>query len=399
MLLLRLWNYIRGYVIIIVKGYFLEKFINICTRRQILLWDLKRQKENVVTMKISINGFRLLRPIAKKSGCNVRIMTKKGLPFLLHRYRKRKAFVAGAVVFVALMYVMTSFVWIVEINGNDELDRAYLEETLSSLGVKPGAFKYTIDTKKTVTDMLIAIKKLSWISLEVKGTKVKVDLRERIEPPEQVPKDKPCDIVAVKDGIVKRIIARDGLEVVNTGDTVRKGQVLITGRIPVKNEKDVFRLVHAIGSVQARTWYEVVRPIEMQAIERVKTGKSYRDYTLVLFTKKLGLLQNTERYAEYEVEENVKNLSLGVDMVFPFGLVVKSYYEVERVTYNLTQEEAKIKTERELQEELEKLLPKDVGIVSRKLIFKDDEIDGLKGVLRVECLEDIGIERDMEDIN
>lgn len=41
---LRLWNYIKGYVIIFVEGYFLEKFVNICTRRQIFLWDIKKKK-------------------------------------------------------------------------------------------------------------------------------------------------------------------------------------------------------------------------------------------------------------------------------------------------------------------------------------------------------------------
>ena len=67
MLLFRLWNYIRGYVIIVVEGYFLEKFVNICTRRQILLFDISRQKNSKMTLKVSIKGFRMLRPIAKKT--------------------------------------------------------------------------------------------------------------------------------------------------------------------------------------------------------------------------------------------------------------------------------------------------------------------------------------------
>jgi len=85
MLILRLWNYIRGYVIIIVKGYFLEKFINICTRRQILLWDIKMRGSGVMTLKISISGFKMLQPIARKTNCSVRIMHKRGLPIIFSR--------------------------------------------------------------------------------------------------------------------------------------------------------------------------------------------------------------------------------------------------------------------------------------------------------------------------
>lgn len=44
MLVLRLWNYLRGYVIILIEGIFLEKFINICTRRKMYLWDIDKKK-------------------------------------------------------------------------------------------------------------------------------------------------------------------------------------------------------------------------------------------------------------------------------------------------------------------------------------------------------------------
>ena len=183
MLLLRLWNYIRGYVIIVVEGYFLEKFMNICTHRQILLWDIMRHKSTILTMKVSINGFKLLRTVARKSKCRVRIVRKKGLPFLFNRYRRRKAFVEGAVVFVFVVYLMTSFIWNVEITGNKELETSYIESMLSSHGIRPGVLKYSIDTKKIVSDLMLGEEKLSWISIDVRGTKVKIQLRERVIPP------------------------------------------------------------------------------------------------------------------------------------------------------------------------------------------------------------------------
>jgi len=91
-LIFRLWNYIRGYVIIFVEGYFLEKFVNICTRRQILLWDIQRDRNSKMTLKVSIRGFKMLKPVAKKTGCRVKILEKRGLPFLLNRYRTGKLF-------------------------------------------------------------------------------------------------------------------------------------------------------------------------------------------------------------------------------------------------------------------------------------------------------------------
>ncbi|MGB4648964.1 MAG: sporulation protein YqfD, partial [Acetivibrionales bacterium] len=116
-MLFRLWNYARGYVIIIVEGFFIEKFINICARRRILLWNVRIQKEHRVTARMSISGFRLIRPVARKTGCRVRLLKKTGLPFVFNKYRRRKAFFAGAVLFFILLNVLASFIWSIEISG------------------------------------------------------------------------------------------------------------------------------------------------------------------------------------------------------------------------------------------------------------------------------------------
>ena len=252
LLLLRLWNYLRGYVIIIVSGYFVEKFMNVCTHRQIFLWDIKRCGSETLKMKISINGFRLLRPVVKKTGCRVRLVKKCGMPFIINRYRKRKTFVFGAFVFILLIYFMTSFVWSVEISGNKKLETVFLNEILSTCGIKPGVLKYSVDTEKAVAYMMLNVKELSWASIDVHGTRVKVQVREGVIPPTLVPKDEPCNVIATKDGIVSYIVAEEGYEAVKTGDTVQQGQVLISGKIPVKNEKDKYRAGTCHGNCKSK---------------------------------------------------------------------------------------------------------------------------------------------------
>ena len=202
LLLLRLWNYLRGYVIIIVDGFFTEKFINICAHRNILLWDVKVQSDRTFTMRMSIKGFRLIRPIARKAKCRVRVLRKTGIPFILNRYRRRKAFFAGALIFIALIYVLSSFIWNVEITGNKRLETAQLEEILANNGIKTGILKYGIDTDNAVSNIMLHMEDISWISITVHGTKAKVQIRERIPVPEIIPMDEPCDIVATKDGMI-----------------------------------------------------------------------------------------------------------------------------------------------------------------------------------------------------
>ena len=62
MFLLHLWNYIRGYVIIVVTGKSVERFINICSKPRILLWDIERRDNESAVMKMSLRGFKTFKP-------------------------------------------------------------------------------------------------------------------------------------------------------------------------------------------------------------------------------------------------------------------------------------------------------------------------------------------------
>ena len=54
MLIKILLRYILGYVRITVEGYYIERFINICTTNKILIWNLKREKGVKLHLNIGI---------------------------------------------------------------------------------------------------------------------------------------------------------------------------------------------------------------------------------------------------------------------------------------------------------------------------------------------------------
>lgn len=393
LLLLRIWNYLRGYVIIIVEGYFIEKFVNICTRRQILLWDVMAQGGQLVVMKMSIRGFKLVRPVARKARCRVRLLKKIGLPFVFNRYRGRKAFFAGAVLFMALLYIMTSFVWSVEISGNKKLKTDELEKALAKYGVKTGVIKYRIDANSAVTGMMLDIEDISWISIHLRGTKVRVEVRERIEMPYIVPKHVPCDVIAEKDGIIKRVIAKEGIEAVGEGDSVRKGQVLISGSIPLKEGNNRFKKVHAMGTVIARTWYEEEVPVITKVTERIKTGRVINDHALVLFSWKIDFLRKRNKFGCYSVSETGKKLKIGEDIVFPIEWVTVTYYEEQTAEAVISEENAKkAAADSALRKAMSKV-PEDAEIVKKNARFIKDGDNRMLARVTLECVEDIGISK------
>ena len=93
-----LLSYFLGYVNISVEGYYIERFINICISKGILLWGIKREKSTYLKTNISINDFKKIKTIAKKTKCKIMLNNKKGFPFLLHKYRERKIFLASLII-------------------------------------------------------------------------------------------------------------------------------------------------------------------------------------------------------------------------------------------------------------------------------------------------------------
>lgn len=395
MLFLRLWNYIRGYVIILVEGYFIEKFINICTHRQIYLWDIKRREKSGMSLKIGIKGFKTIRPVAHKAKCRVRIISKRGMPFVFSKYRRRKTFIAGAVIFIALIYILTSFIWAIEVSGNKNISTDLVLEKLAHFGIKPGTLKYKIDPDQVVNAMMLEVRELSWISVNIKGTKVKVELTERTKPPELVPKQKPCDIVAARDGVIQSIMVLDGVEAVKVGDTVTKGQLLISGTIENKNQQGKYRQVHSMGTVTARTWYEDSSLVITNIVEKKRTDQTKENYYLLLFGKKIGLFPGSIEYENYDKIEIKKELSIGENLVFPFGLVIDRYHENILNQREISLEDAiQIAGDMALKK-AEGSVPKEAQIIKRSISIVD-KADGQKlAVATIECLEEIGVTKEI----
>lgn len=114
-------RYILGYVNISVEGYYIERFINTCISKGILIWNVKREKMNLMHANAGIKDFKRLKEVSQKTKCRMQIEEKKGLPFLMNRYRKRKIFGILLVVIVIAMYGTSRYVWNIQIEGTENI--------------------------------------------------------------------------------------------------------------------------------------------------------------------------------------------------------------------------------------------------------------------------------------
>ena len=74
----RILQYMNGYVDIVIEGYYVERFINICNTKNILLWNIKKENSIVLHASVEVKDFKKLKGICKKTKCKMKIEKKKG---------------------------------------------------------------------------------------------------------------------------------------------------------------------------------------------------------------------------------------------------------------------------------------------------------------------------------
>ncbi len=388
MQIIRLWNYLRGYVIIKVEGLTLERFLNLAATRDIYLWDIKRIGYTLLEMKVSIEGFKALKEVVKKAGCKVEIIDKNGFPFLLHRLKHRKMLGFGFFVFLAIIIFLFSLIWDIEVIGNEMIKGEEIIQALEKENIKKGIIKYRIDKDYTKDFLLDKFEHLSFVSVEIKGTRLIVEVKEQDLPPENIDMDTPCNIVATKKGVIIKTIAKNGNSLVRKGDVVEKGDILIAGIISDEDPEIEDIYVHAEGEVLARTVY--THSMEEPIIKTIKeeTGRVYETYELKVGKRGVQFSKDDIPFKNYiEDVREVKLFDNKLDL--PLKILVHEYREVEAKEIKQNIDFLKKAIHIKAIEEINKQLAESVEIESKDVKYTIDG-DVLSIHIVVEAVEDIG---------
>ncbi|ADL07680.1 sporulation protein YqfD [Thermosediminibacter oceani] len=393
MLLIKLWNCLRGYVIIKIVGPYGERLINQAALHGLYLWDIKRIDEDVLLAKISVHGFFELRPLARKTRCRIYVLQRCGLFFSLYRLKRRKALIGGVLFFIAIMYILSSIVWSVQVNTQDETLKLSILKDLEEWGLKPGVFKHNIDKKYYLDKILFNYKNIAWAEIEIRGTRVIIDLVSKEMPP-RIEDDTPCNIVASKDGVIEEVIPFRGEAVVKPGDTVSKGDVLISGSVTLvgsDNTKD-HMLVRAKGIVKARVWYRKSVEVPLVELKKSYTGRVKKAYRFKLGNREIDIQWGDVKFPAY-VEENLQEKQILPANFGNLKFNVVLYREVKEERRFLGVEGAAEEARKKLSEELRDL-PQDLQVVQKKMEFTlNQEKQAVIGTLMLEVIEDIGVEQ------
>lgn len=382
-----LMGYILGYVTIEIEGYYIERFINLCSNQKIFLWNLKRPKTTIMRANITISDFKKLKPISKKTKCRAKICEKRGIPFLFYRYKKRKIFLFLFLPVMIVIWGLSNFIWNIEIIGTEKVNKQEIEQILLDEDFKTGRCKIGLNTKEIVEHIRLLRSDVAWVGIEIDGTNAIVKIVEADLKPEIVQEEEYCNIVATKDGMIVKISAQNGVPVVKEGDIVTKGSVLVRGWLEGKYTG--MRYVHANGEVQAKVWYSEKIKIPFNQTKKELTGNEENKYSVKINNFQINLSKRVSKFENYDTIEEIKKLRLFSNFYLPIEIQKVTYQEYQNQEIYYSLEEAKQIAEEELVQKLDEQIEDKNSILDKKV--QENHTDEYVEVEVIyEVLENIG---------
>lgn len=376
---------ITGELEVTATGLSPEKLLNLAAKNHISLSGVRRLSYTQLCFNIGPADYNRLKKLLPEGRYKLNIGSSRGLSLMLYAFRARYCLIAGIIISIVLAFFASSRIWFVKVRGCEKVSEENVLQLLESYGLKSGASVSGEELDEMEKRLMQDISDISWVGISRRGVNIYAYIKESSELPESTPIDKPADVIALKDGVVEKVTVLQGRAVVTQGQTVRAGDVLISGELIYQDLP--YQYIYALGDVQARIWYSGERKISLVQNETVRTGNTAVVRTMRIFGQDIPL-DGENPFASYEVESREQDvMNLGI----PVTIITQTYYETEEREYSITQEEALELGKSDLEQELSAQIPQDAEILRTQSSVKAAEGENAVIVsMFIETLEQIG---------
>ena len=136
----RLMNFLLGTARVCFSGPFPERLINLCAQNGVEFWGVEWLDEHTVRLTLRRRGLKKLEELAGRVDCRVEREGSRGLPDFLGKFRARYAFLLGLAFALCAVTVLSRFVLVIQVTGNETVPTAVILSQLHRLGVRPGVY-------------------------------------------------------------------------------------------------------------------------------------------------------------------------------------------------------------------------------------------------------------------
>lgn len=400
----KLINLLRGYVEIAVTGAFPERLLNLCAQNRLQFWRLCWLDETSFTFRVALRDRKRLDELARRAMCDLEERGRRGAAVVAEGIVDRRwGFLLGLGLCVLAVGFLSRFLLVVEVSGNQRVPTAVILSQLQRVGVRPGAYGPGIREREAANTALLGLPELSYLAINIYGTRAEVIVREAEKTPELLEEDVPADVVAAADGIIEDIHVESGRAAFQDGDVVAKGETLISGTLDLKEPAGGtvdfgYLVVHAAGSVTARTWRTLEETIPLTRQVKEYTGEESRGYGVKFLWFDVDFFENSSiSQGRYDKITETAELTL-FGRAMPAALTTVTCRGYTLREEPVDRDAAAAELEQLLLLRLEELMEAHKGEALHTDFVTREEGGRLTVTLLAECREEIGrtVEREGE---
>lgn len=393
---------LKGYVRILICGGSYDRFLNLCAFHGIRIWNLIPTEE-AYTADLSIKDFRKLRTIIKKSHVRIRIIERHGLPFFIHKYRKRKIYLVGIGAAFLFMFWLSSHIWNISIEGNVSQTDDVIFEYLDRTGIVHGMPKARVDCKELAAEIRNYFTQFSWVSVQLKGTRLMIQVKEGIL---QDTPDAPSDsgstsfrgtasvsaatatsLAATASGTVLSIYVRQGIPLVEEGAEVDPGTLLVSGAIPIYDDSKTvvsWQYVNSDADIVIKTKMQYDDEVSLQTEQKQYTGREKNCWQLRFGDQVFALPCSFSEFEHYDLFTELTQVRIMDNFYLPIYLRKFTVKEYNNLQIQYTKERAEEILSSNLEYFIKKLEEKGLQIFENDVkIERNEKTAAASGVLTV----------------
>ena len=310
------------HVTVCIEGINLERLLREAAQQGLLIRSVKRTGTRTMCLRVRADQVKQLTVLCEKSGWTCEVVRAGILMRLSRMLRARPALVPALTLCVLLVYISSQMILLVRVDGSKE-NTAEVHRVLAEQDIRPGRMKsrVSLDTLRAV--LMHRLPGLAYAGAYFAGSTLVIDCHPANEGESLRVAGSSLDIVATQSGVVSRIWASSGTPMVETGQAVHKGQVLIAGA--ERGEKGTQIPVQAQGFVSARVYVGGEARVSLFETHSVETGQTRTRVTL-----RTPWTAHVVRDAEpFESQETDRQRQGVVGLYLPLWREIETYVQTE----------------------------------------------------------------------
>ena len=366
---MRSFMYADGYVRIKIWGSGVERFLVMCSRKKMSLWDIEAQGK-FIFVNMRLKDFFNCRKLARKAGIRAVVVERHGLPFFMPKLVRRSFMIVGFVLFLLVWFVSTNMLLHIRLEGNYSISEDVFKDFLKEQGVYVGMWKKDIPLEELEKEIRKEFDLVTWTSGKLDGTVLIISMKEN-EKLVAEENEKPAygsSIYATADGIISSIYVRNGVPMVKKGAEVKKGDLLVDGKVPVYNEAQevaYYQYYEADADIGIETTIPVDYRLNKVYVTKSYTGRQSKGNYFFIGQKIYRNIwkDRTFKYRDFVLSPK-KSLTWNTTSV---GYGAFEVYEYVKMEKEYTKEEAKMLLEKEFEKNNVILIEKGVQILEKNV--------------------------------